>query len=115
MKQRVLFLFFFLQSAVMVAQQKLQHLSNEKNCIGNSTYNSAEGLNGNPNAIIIVEYNSATAKANPHAVGTWYTGSQWAIFNQDRSAMPAGIIFSVTRKNADTNTSALLIMFSCTG
>lgn len=103
MKQKVLFFILLLESTVILAQQRLQHISTQKNCSANSTYISDEGLNGNPNAIIIVEYDAATAKANPHAIGVWYNGSQWAIYNQDRATMPAGLTFQLTWKNADAN------------
>jgi microsomal dipeptidase-like Zn-dependent dipeptidase len=85
------------------AQQKLQHTATAANTSANSTYIDAKGLNDNPDAIIIVEYDAATAKANPHAVGVWYNGSKWAIFNQDMAAMPTGITFSISWKDADGN------------
>lgn len=83
------------------AQQKVRHVSDQLNCSGNSTFIDAAGLNGNPRAIIIVEYDAAVRAANPHPVGVWYDGSRWALFNQDRAAMPAGLTFDLTWKNED--------------
>lgn len=85
------------------AQQKLQHVSSEKNTSGNSTFLDVQGLNGNPAAIIILDMDAQTAKANPHETGVWYNGSQWAIFNQDMAPMPAGITFTLYWKNPDAN------------
>jgi len=84
----------------LYAQQKLVHTSTAANTSANSTYIDAAGLNGNPGAVIILEYDDNTAKANPHATGVWYNGSQWAIFNQDRAAMPTGLRFSIAWSNS---------------
>jgi len=56
--------------------------------------------NGNPNAIVVV-----TPNWNPggvggtyanYRIGVWYTGTRWAIFNQDGStAIPVGTSFNV--------------------
>lgn len=99
--KKILFIIAVLAGTVAAAQQKLQHTATAANTSANSTYIDAPGLNGNPGAVIIVENDAATAKLNPHAVGVWYDGSKWAIFNQDRATMPTGISFSITWKNAD--------------
>lgn len=85
----------------LTAQEKLQHTTTATTISGNSSFLDVAGLNNNPTAVIIVEYDAATRSANPHPVGVWYNGSKWAIFNQDRAPMPAGLNFSVTWKNAD--------------
>ena len=85
------------------AQKTFIHTSVEKNINGNSTFLSDEGLNNNPKAILIVEADDYARKINPHPVGVWYTGSQWAIFNQDMAAMPAGVTFNITWNNPDAN------------
>ncbi|MBL7748232.1 MAG: hypothetical protein JNM19_12425, partial [Chitinophagaceae bacterium] len=54
-KKLILSLFLYLSLPVF-SQQKLQHVSSIKNIGNNSTFINAEGLNNNPNAIIIVEY-----------------------------------------------------------
>ncbi len=85
------------------AQKTFVHVSGEKNIGGNSTFLNEEGLNNNPNAIIIVEADENARVANPHPVGVWYTGSQWAVFNQDIAAMPPGVKFTITWSNPDNN------------
>ncbi len=55
-------------------------------------------LNGHPEAIVLVtaaEPDAATAEANPHEIGVWYTGTNWAIFNQDGAPFPNGASFNV--------------------
>ncbi len=91
---------------VTTGQQKFHHTSSISNITNNSTFLNTEGVNGNPNAIIIIEYDAATATANPHAVGVWYDGSKWAIFNQNMAVMPAGLTFNLIWKNADANSFA---------
>jgi hypothetical protein len=54
---------------------------------------------GDPNAILIVTpnynpHNGPTFYWN-HVVGVFYTGTHWAIFNEDTTAMPAGPAFNV--------------------
>jgi len=55
--------------------------------------------NNNPNAVIEVtpNYNPGGIGAtyDNHPIGVWYTGSRWAIFNQDRAAMPVDAAFNV--------------------
>ena len=85
------------------AQQKLQHISDARNSAANSTYLKQAGLDGNPGAIIIVEFDQSVKAVNPHAVGVWYDGTHWAIFNQDRAAMPAGLNFSIIWYNSGPN------------
>ena len=83
-----------------MAQQTLQHLSTPENTSSNSTYINAPGLNGNPGAVIVVSMDANTAMRNPHPLGVWYNGSQWAIFNQNIAAMPTGLTFTVKWSNA---------------
>ena len=71
MKQLLLFLFTLI-TGVAFTQQIFQHSTNTSNISGNSTFLNAEGLNNNPNAVIIIEFNAVTRAANPHAVGVWY-------------------------------------------
>lgn len=87
----------------LAAQQKFTHTTSTANISANSTYLDNAGLNNNPSAIIIIEYNATTSTANPHEVGVWYDGNKWAVFNQDRAAMPTGITFTITWKNKDEN------------
>lgn len=50
--------------------------------------------NGNPNAVVQVTHNWAGTYDN-HVLGVWYTGSRWAIFHQDLTAIPANAQFNV--------------------
>ena len=55
--------------------------------------------NGNPNALLLVTPNwnpgGVGGIYNNHAIGVWYTGSKWSIFNQDLAAIPVGAAFNV--------------------
>jgi len=50
--------------------------------------------NGNPNAVLLVTQNYKRAY-NAKAVGVWYNGSKWTIYNQDKTKMPSGANFNV--------------------
>ena len=69
------------------------------NILGNGTELSDNVTNGNPNAIIFVTPNrnpaGVTGVADNHHLGVRYNGVQWAIFNQDNTAMPVGASFNV--------------------
>jgi len=69
------------------------------NISGDGTIINNTLCNGDPNAILII-----TPNWNPHGgpaynwnrvVGVWYDGSNWLIFNEDGTAMPAGPAFNV--------------------
>jgi hypothetical protein len=66
---------------------------------GDSTIINNTLCNGDPNAILIVtpNWNPHGGPANywNHTVGVYYTGSNWAIFNEDLTTMPAGPAFNV--------------------
>jgi hypothetical protein len=72
-----------------------------ENISANSTYIDNPLTNGDPNVIIYVTQNwnpgGGTGTYNDHPVGVWYDPSaqRWAIFNQDRQAMPEGAAFNV--------------------
>lgn len=38
---------------------------------------------------------TAVGISDPHPLGVWYTGTAWAIFNEDRATMPVGVSFNV--------------------
>jgi len=75
------------------------HTATNANISGDSTILDDPLANGNPNAIVQVTANwnpgGVGGAYNNHAIGVWYTGSRWAIFNQDLAAMPAGVHFNV--------------------
>ena len=77
------------------------HRATPENTSENSTYLDNPLLNGNPDAVINVTQNwnpeSGDGVYNDHLIGVWYDpdAEQWAIFNQDRAAMPEGAAFNV--------------------
>ena len=78
------------------------HRATPENTSENSTYLDNPRLNGNPDAVITVTQNwnpdSGNGVYNDHLIGVWYDpdAGQWAIFNQDRAAMPEGAAFNVS-------------------
>jgi hypothetical protein len=77
------------------------HHSTPENISVNSTYLHGPPTEGNPNAVLVVTQNwnpgGGSGKYNNHPIGVWYDRdrSKWAIFNQDRAAMPVGADFNV--------------------
>jgi hypothetical protein len=63
--------------------------------------------NNNPEAIVLVASNwnppGQSGVYNNHPIGVWYTGSRWAIFNQDGAGIPQGASFNVQILNAGTD------------
>ena len=77
------------------------HRATDKNSRGDYTYIGDPSINGDPDAIVLVsptpdQENLGTASYE-HNIGVWYEGGarMWAIFNQDRAAVPAGATFEV--------------------
>ena len=81
------------------------------NISANSTYINNRRINGNPDAVLSVtqSWNPGGGEGtyNNHPVGVWYDRSreQWAIFNQDRSAMPSGAAFNMVILSTGSRTS----------
>jgi hypothetical protein len=77
------------------------HTATAANVTSNWTVIDHPLSNNNPNAIVLVTQNwnpsGGSGQYNDHAIGVWYISSakKWAIFNQDRAAMPAGADFNV--------------------
>jgi hypothetical protein len=77
------------------------HLATDKNSRGDYTYIGDPSINGEPDAIVLVsptpDQENLGAAVYEHNIGVWYeSGTQkWAIFNQDRAAVPAGATFEV--------------------
>ena len=69
------------------------HRATEENSRGDYTYLSDPEIDGDPNAVVFV---SPTGSYD-HNIGVWYEPEKqkWAIFNQDRAAVPAGSTFEV--------------------
>ena len=103
-------LFLTILCCKAISQQTLQHVSTTANITNNYTCIDAEGINANPQAVIIVEFDAATRSVNNHPVGVWYNGNKWCIFNQDLAAMPAGLTFNLTWKNAGADAFVLKVI-----
>jgi hypothetical protein len=77
------------------------HRATAENISADNTYLDSDVINDNPDAIVYVTPNwnpgGEGGTYNDHPVGVWYDGerSRWAIFNQDREAMPEGAAFNV--------------------
>jgi hypothetical protein len=78
------------------------HTATDANSRDYYTYISDPVIDGNPNAVVLVV--PSTDRGNDgdaiydHNIGVWYEGvneQKWAIFNQDRAAIPAGTTFEV--------------------
>ncbi len=76
------------------------HRATPQNTSANSTYLDHPLTNDNPNAVLSVTQNwnpgGDGGIYNDHPVGVWYDANarRWAIFNQDRVAMPGGASFN---------------------
>jgi hypothetical protein len=79
------------------------------NISGNATLINSRLTNGNPRAELQVTQNwnpgGKGGTYNPHPVGVSYLTSRkrWAIFNEDRAAMPRGAAFNVLVGQAPSN------------
>ena len=77
------------------------HRATGGNSRGDYTYLGDPAIDGDPDAVVMVPVSAARGSGGGapygHNVGVWYeAGAQkWAIFNQDRSAVPAGAAFRV--------------------
>jgi len=82
------------------------HSATEENSRGDYTFISDPSINGDPDAIVIVtptkDQRDIGSSSYEHNIGVWYaSGAQkWAIFNQDRTAVPAGTTFEVVVPHA---------------
>jgi sortase A len=77
------------------------HRSDENNSRGDYTYLSDPSIDGDPNAVVLVtptpDQESPGDGIYDHNIGVWYEpqAKRWAIFNQDRTAVPDGTTFQV--------------------
>jgi serine protease len=83
----------------VVVNDGFVHRASAANISGHITTINNPYANGNPNAIVIVTPNwnpgGAGGIYNNHAIGVWYNGSRWTIYNEDIAAMPVGAAFNV--------------------
>ncbi len=75
------------------------HTATAGNSTGDYTMIDNALTNNNPNAIVFVTPNwnpgNVGGTYDNHNIGVWYTGSKWAIFNQDLTAIPVNAAFNV--------------------
>ncbi len=75
------------------------HQATTSNTSGNVTLLSNPNLNGQPGAKVFVTPNwnpgGSGGTYDNHPIGVYYTGSQWAVFNQDSASMPTSAAFNV--------------------
>lgn len=84
--------------ALPPSSNAFNHTANYNNIESNWTTINHPDCNNNPNAVIMVTQNWKSTY-NTGAIGVWYNGSKWAIFNQDESDMPQGVSFNVVVLN----------------
>lgn len=86
-------------AAASVPGARFVHVSTDANRSDNYTTIDHPLTNNNPNAIVFVTQNSTpggiSGVVNGPTLGVWYTGSRWAVFNQDIATMPKGVAFNV--------------------
>ena len=94
--------------------QPFKHVATAGNIAGNYTTIDHPLLNGNPDAIFNFSHNWGISGASSNviidkATGVWYTGSNWAIYTEDLSAMPENAEFDLyifdTTLSVDEQTS----------
>jgi hypothetical protein len=78
------------------------HTATDANSRDYYTYISDPAIDGDPNAVVLVapstDGGNARGASYDHNIGVRYEGvneKKWAIFNQDRAAIPAGATFEV--------------------
>jgi hypothetical protein len=78
------------------------HTATDANSRGDYTYISDPAIDGDPDAVVLVlpstDRGNTRGASYDHNIGVWYEGvneKKWAIFNQDRAAIPAGTTFEV--------------------
>jgi hypothetical protein len=76
------------------------------NSVANYTYIDNVATNGNPDVKVFVTQRW-TGTYNAHEIGVWYTGTKWAIFNEDASPIMSGATFNV-HVSPSTDSSSIL-------
>lgn len=83
------------------------HAASALNITGNWTTIDHPLANNNPNAIVSVTQNLTAypfgGVFNDHAIGVWYTGSRWVIFNQDYAPMPENAFFDISVPRSESS------------
>ena len=86
------------------AQSVFRHIVSSTNTKGHISSINHSSTNGKKDKILIVTHNYGTS--GPYqikAIGAWYNGKKWTIFNQDRTPLKAKTQFNVLVINKGTN------------
>ena len=82
------------------ATETITHAANAGNISGNYTRIDHPLLNDNPDALFVFTHNWGISGDTSNVIldktlGMWYTGTQWAIYTEDQTAMPENIEFNI--------------------
>jgi hypothetical protein len=91
----ILLMMLVLTITANYAQQEFTLTTGAANITASKATIDLPGLAGNPNAIIVATPLDDPATSNPHAIGVWYYGGKWNIFNTDHNNMPTGLRFKL--------------------
>lgn len=88
------------------SSNRISHVSEAANISFNWTVIDHPLLNGNPNATFVFAhywgYDGGNQVDIPHYLGSWYTGTNWAIFIQDTSvAFPENALIDIVIANQE--------------
>ena len=100
---RLSLLFLLVGCSVLQARASSVSRVTATSPIGNFTYINDPYFDGHPERVLIVTQNFNVY--NNHHIGVWYdtAWNKWAIFNQDRLAMPVDASFNVLASNPSSN------------
>jgi hypothetical protein len=72
------------------------HVATAATLVGNYTIITNSFCDGDPNALLFVTPTLTPNNVyNNHAIGVWYNGSHWTIFEQDNATVPVNAAFNV--------------------
>jgi hypothetical protein len=94
----ILTLLSILPSQLMGQDIGYVHTANSSNTSYNYTLLDHPSLNNNPNAKVVFSqrYVNGSGVSHEMSTGLWYTGSKWAIYNENNSiVMPLGVQFNI--------------------
>lgn len=84
---------------IAASDRSFVHRAAPDNISGHVTIMRHPELDGKPALMLLITSNwnpgGAGGVYNDHSFGVYYTGANWAIFNQDFAAMPVGAAFNV--------------------
>ncbi|MCW9036526.1 T9SS type A sorting domain-containing protein [Altibacter sp.] len=94
--------------------QSMRHEADAGNISANWTMISHPLLDGDPNAVFVATHNWGVTGDTSNVVldktfGVWYTGTNWAIYTEDQSAMPVGATFDLLIYDPTLSTEDVVI------